>query len=328
MIDIKLDKSKVATYKRKKTKKAFFLEIVRIPEKLKLIHLKGEEGYLRVDDEYFVFDYYYPKGDLKSGGGIILFSLILHFGVGGSFSTGAPFPVTAPIFLFGLCFIIKTFIFKNKKLIMDRMQGLFSYPNYWSNTPATVYFKEVILILAHKGKISVPTLVAPYTNVKFGGFILSVTGVMDRLSFYVWYMDKNRPLPPGDAFDPYRQKDFERRRAEGFPPPLYYSCGIPTLEATPEQQAEREQYWKDEEYYAPDIKRPKDSEIFNKRTHKNWSPCVFGEKETILANKWYEFTFANGKVVYMLTNEKGEGFLPPEDEKYEVASLTLKDTWF
>ena len=30
----------------------------------------------------------------------------------------------------------------------------------------------------------------------------------------------------------------------------------------------------------------------------------------------------------MLTNEKGEGFLPPEDEKYEVASLTLKDTWF
>ncbi len=58
-------------------------------------------------------------------------------------------------------------------------------------------------------------------------------------SFMVWYMDKNRPLPPGTAFDPYREKDFERRKAEGFRKPLYKSK-IPTPEATPEQQKERE----------------------------------------------------------------------------------------
>ncbi|WP_199271504.1 hypothetical protein [Cellulophaga sp. L1A9] len=52
-------------------------------------------------------------------------------------------------------------------------------------------------------------------------------------------MDKNRPLPPGDAFDEYRLQDFERRKAEGFPRPGYPST-IPTPEATPEQQAERE----------------------------------------------------------------------------------------
>ncbi|REH46498.1 hypothetical protein C7448_10758 [Tenacibaculum gallaicum] len=325
MIDIKLDKTKVATYKRKKTKKSEPLEIRTSPYK---INLKDVDYFLCLNDKYYAFDYYVFKDDLKWGGGIILFSIILHFGVGGGFSFEAPFPITAPIFLFGLCFIIKTFIVKNRKLILSRMDGLFSYPNYMSNKPVVIRFKEAALFFAYKGKMAVPVLVAPYTNVKFGGFTLSTVDVNSELSFYVWYMDKNRPLPPGDAFDAYRQKDFERRKAEGFPPPLYYSCGIPTPEATPEQQAEREQYWKDEEYYAPDIKRPKDSEIFNKRTHKNWSPCVFGEKETILANKWYEFTFANGKVVYMLTNEKGEGFLPPEDEKYEVASLTLKDTWF
>ena len=61
----------------------------------------------------------------------------------------------------------------------------------------------------------------------------------EEWSLYVWYMDKNRPLPPGTAFNPYREKDFERRKAEGFPKPLYPS-NIPTLEATPEQQAERE----------------------------------------------------------------------------------------
>lgn len=60
-----------------------------------------------------------------------------------------------------------------------------------------------------------------------------------NMSFITWYMDKNRPLPPRTAFDPYREQDFERRKAEGFPKSLYPS-DIPTPESTPEQQKERE----------------------------------------------------------------------------------------
>ena len=33
-------------------------------------------------------------------------------------------------------------------------------------------------------------------------------------AFYCWYMDKTRPLPPGEVFDPYRERDEERRRME------------------------------------------------------------------------------------------------------------------
>ncbi len=73
--------------------------------------------------------------------------------------------------------------------------------------------------------------------------IISLHAVEDFWTLYVWFMDKNRPLPPGTAFDPYREKDFQRRKAEGFPPPLYPSL-VPTPEATPEQQKEREKYWK------------------------------------------------------------------------------------
>ena len=40
-------------------------------------------------------------------------------------------------------------------------------------------------------------------------------------SFYMWYMDKNSPLPNGSLLDPYREKDYLRRKAEGFPAPLY-----------------------------------------------------------------------------------------------------------
>jgi hypothetical protein len=50
-------------------------------------------------------------------------------------------------------------------------------------------------------------------------------------------MDKNRPLPQDTAFDSYHDKDFERRKAEDFPKPLYPSA-ISTPEATKAQQAE------------------------------------------------------------------------------------------
>ena len=66
-------------------------------------------------------------------------------------------------------------------------------------------------------------------------------------SIILWYMDKNRPLPPGKEFDPFRKSDFERRKAEGFPPPLFESS-FPTPEATDEWQTEREKHWKDEDF--------------------------------------------------------------------------------
>ena len=63
------------------------------------------------------------------------------------------------------------------------------------------------------------------------------------MSFITWYMNKNRPLPLGELFDPYREADFQRRKAEGFPKPLYPS-DIPTPETTSDQQTERERIGK------------------------------------------------------------------------------------
>jgi hypothetical protein len=66
--------------------------------------------------------------------------------------------------------------------------------------------------------------------------------LIEYWSLLVWYMDKNRPLPPCQELDAFRDRDFERRKAEGFPLPLYLSH-IDTPEATPEQQRERDKHW-------------------------------------------------------------------------------------
>src|SRR5690554_660781 len=64
---------------------------------------------------------------------------------------------------------------------------------------------------------------------RFGTFELFTLGCgncYEDLSFLTWCMDKNRPLPPGKPFDPFREKDFQRRKREKFPPP---PCTRPTF---------------------------------------------------------------------------------------------------
>lgn len=47
--------------------------------------------------------------------------------------------------------------------------------------------------------------------------------IFRQYSFLMWYMDKNRPLPPGKLLDPYRQQDYQRRRLQRFRAPLVES---------------------------------------------------------------------------------------------------------
>ncbi|NDV67246.1 hypothetical protein D0T60_18685, partial [Bacteroides sp. 224] len=67
--------------------------------------------------------------------------------------------------------------------------------------------------------------------------VLSLGHVYEITSLCVWFMDKNRPLPPGSVFDPYREADYLRRKEMGFPMPLYHSA----IE-TPEWSGAEEKY--------------------------------------------------------------------------------------
>lgn len=167
-----------------------------------------------------------PGGDLK-------FRLI-------SFSIFAS--VSLFLFIYG-------FVGPKKEIVLNRMDGLITVPGFMWAKSFTIQFSEGHFYkqwYQRSEGILASQLIIKHKNNQDGKWQagrLSDDSVEETWSFYVWFMDKNRPLPPGSAFDPYRQKDFERRKAEGFPRPIYPS-GIPTPEATPEQQKERENYWK------------------------------------------------------------------------------------
>ncbi len=140
-----------------------------------------------------------------------------------------------PSFVFSLVFfagLLYGIFLPTKKIIFNRMDGTVTFTG--SLFTKTIPFEKVeVDHMAYATRIM--GLTHPVTR-RF----MSIPGVCgsESWSFYVWYMDKNRPLPNGTLLDPYREKDFKRRQAEGFPPPLYKAyCEI--TEETKELRKER-----------------------------------------------------------------------------------------
>ena len=134
-----------------------------------------------------------------------------------------------------------------QEAILNRLDGLITFDGFLWQDNITMPFSEVEFCYSTGGEdlhgAFQLQIMRPNKWVTFAIPIFSGKDCYEGMSFITWYMDKNRPLPPGELFDSYREADFQRRKAEGFPKPLYPS-DIPTPEATPEQQAERERIGK------------------------------------------------------------------------------------
>jgi len=134
-----------------------------------------------------------------------------------------------------------------KEMIFDRKHGVVTLPGTLWKKNFTMEFYKVDFTFSTGGHNGVGAYQLRYLGPSTLGAIAFGGDCWEDLSYLTWYMDRNRPLPPGSMFDAFRERDFQRRKAEGFPPPLYPSK-IPTPEATPEQQKEREKHWRDQEY--------------------------------------------------------------------------------
>ncbi|MCR1026411.1 hypothetical protein [Cellulophaga baltica] len=173
---------------------------------------------------------------------------------------------TLPLLVFVLWEVAFNYLNPVQEIVLDRLNGTITYPKrFFYKTPHTVLFSEVqffekldrfestdsdrdrsqFLYLKHpsnKKKLNLATInIYDRKNDPFGSRLNEV------MSFYIWYMDKNRPLPPGTAFDPYRKNDFDRRRDEGFLAPLYPSS-IKTSEANSYQAKVKSDYIKNNNF--------------------------------------------------------------------------------
>ena len=206
-------------YQVKKVKK-FGLWIKALPHIIFLLpheinELSKDTAVTRADNQFFIVDESSALGIFYLCIGIVLFFVTLF--LWGESNT--EIILSASSFLIGSFYIIYKFTSPKKILILDRLNGIITFPGFLYGKPITMSFEEVLaqikgkgygLALLHKNKITFYDVDLEYEPLR-------------SWSFMVWYMDKNRPLPPGKVFDPYRQKDYEHRKKEGFPKPLYQS---------------------------------------------------------------------------------------------------------
>ena len=181
-----------------------------------------ENGFIRADDQFFIMNNSVALGNFHLYIGLVLFLVALFlFGEG----TNTEITLSASSFLIGSFYIIYNFTHPKKILILDRLNGIITFPGFLYGKPITMPFEEVLAAVKGGYGVGMATLAILRKN-KLTSTSYDFDLQYEPLkswSFMVWYMDKNRPLPPGKVFDPYRQKDYERRKKEGFPKPLYQS---------------------------------------------------------------------------------------------------------
>ena len=214
-----------------------------------------EYGTIRADDQFYINDMGYGVSHIDLYVGIIFYSLSLISLVSNK-DTIEDRTIFSIIF-----FIIGSFSFlyyyKNSKklLVLDRLNGMVTYPGFLFSKPCSVPFDELLASVASFANAGASLVFYHYNGITGISIFTEDCKLSGNWSFIVWYMDKNRPLPPGEAFDPYRKKDFQRRKSEGFPPPLYPSY-IDTPEDS-ESQKELSQLHREEKQKRLEKKRRK-----------------------------------------------------------------------
>ncbi|WP_454989249.1 hypothetical protein [Capnocytophaga sputigena] len=239
--------------KRYKWKSYLYKAIIEKPSDTKKNTF--EYGTIRADDQFYINDMGYGVSHIDLYVGIIFYSLSLISLVSNKDTIEDRTIFSIIFFIIGSFSFLHYYKYSKELLVLDRLNGMVTYPGFLFSKPCSVPFDELLASVASFANAGASLVFYHYNGITGTSIFAGKCKISGNWSFIVWYMDKNRPLPPGEAFDPYRKKDFQRRKSEGFPPPLYPSY-IDTPEDS-ESQKELSQLHREEKQKRLEKKRRK-----------------------------------------------------------------------
>ena len=239
--------------KRYKWKSYLYKAIIEKPSDTKKNTF--EYGTIRADDQFYINDMGYGVSHIDLYVGIIFYSLSLISLVSNKDTIEDRTIFSIIFFIIGSFSFLHYYKYSKELLVLDRLNGMVTYPGFLFSKPCSVPFDELLASVASFANSGASLVFYHYNGITGTSIFAGKCKISGNWSFIVWYMDKNRPLPPGEAFDLYRKKDFQRRKAEGFPPPLYPSY-IDTPEDS-ESQKELSQLHREEKQKRLEKKRRK-----------------------------------------------------------------------
>ena len=109
----------------------------------------------------------------------------------------------------------------NYKLKFYRQTGIVEMPKRWLRgwiKGEIITFSFCDNAITQSGGMGARSLHLKAPNGR--SMLLMRADMRKELSFLLWYMDRNRPLPPGKRLYPNRTQDYQRSKAACFPAPL------------------------------------------------------------------------------------------------------------
>ncbi len=223
--------------------------------------------------------------------------------------------------LYGLHLVVVLFLFiygffhPSYIYIYNRFDGTVSLPLMWGMGSWTIPYKKLIYIesMSRLGATNLAIVHPKPWAVNRG------QGTVDGgISMHAWFMDKNRPLPPGSAYDKFRELDYQRRKAEGFQEPLYPSDFL-IMEETKEHEKEKKEF----KYVTLDtFERETESEWYDPKKHTTWYAVPWDElteeSREDIAYQVIRFEFEDGRIIYSRSSEEGLIPKPPAHEKFAL----------
>ena len=200
-----------------------FLPHIIVERPLGISDMSKNDDITRADDQFFIMNNSITFGNFHLYIGLIGYLLSYFFSLANNADDSFSIFIRICLFLFSTFYIIYNFTHPKKILILDRLNGIITFPGFLYGKAITMPFEEVLAEVRGGYGAGMATLALLHQNKLTAYSAILESTPLQSWSFMVWYMDKNRPLPPGKVFDPYRQKDYERRKKEGFPKPLYQS---------------------------------------------------------------------------------------------------------
>ncbi|MDE5420575.1 hypothetical protein L3049_21520, partial [Labilibaculum sp. DW002] len=160
--------------------------------------------YLLFLNHQFLSMYCHPKMGSRIGGGAML---IIVLGIIPLFLDEDYKFKDTDYFLFGgallllVFFLIYYFTMPKKEFILNRIDGTITFSGWTWKKNSTIPFSEVKFTMDKNALLHAvrPDFIGSIQIVNMGK-----GGWHRDMSFITWFMDRNRPLPPGDAFDSYR----------------------------------------------------------------------------------------------------------------------------
>ena len=185
-----------------------FLPPIIVERPLGISDMSKNNDITRADDQFFIMNNSITFRNFHLYIGLIGYLLSYFFSLANNADDSFSIFIRICLFLFSTFYIIYNFTHPKKILILDRLNGIITFPGFLYGKPITMPFEEVLAAVKGGYGVGMATLAILRKNKLMStsyDFDLQFRP-LQSWSFMVWYMDKNRPLPQEKCSTPIAKK--------------------------------------------------------------------------------------------------------------------------